>query len=187
MLPRGTASTEAKPLHFTKADERALEWCLGHFPFGPENPWASEETVVSQRPPERFVPFSIKDPSDVIEDTVIVGKPPLEIARYRGHWIMPTVSMAPPIAIFVERLTPAEMTIAIVRALPYQGSGTLTEPGSSRHILKWNGKAFAEEPAEPDGVGHLIRISQDGRAMFVVFVTRIEAMPGMCLISSKHY
>lgn len=100
---------------------------------------------------------------------------------------MPTVSMRPPMAIFVERLTPAEMTMAIVRTLPDCRTKTFTEASSSRHTLKWNGEAFAEKVAEPDGVGHLIRISQDGRAMFVVFVTRIEAMPGMCLISSKHY
>lgn len=83
--------------------------------------------------------------------------------------------------IFVERLTPTEMSIAMVR----KKSPTNSDP--LRYTLKWDGEAFIDEPKAPGEVGYHIRISPDGQAMFVVFVTKAEAMPGLCLISSKHY
>lgn len=184
------AEAEAETSPFTKADEKAFEWCLSHFPFGIENPWADENAAPLQRPVKSFPPFDIEDmlgPPELIKETEIAGELVPEIAKYQGHWIWPAVSMPSPMAIFVERLTPTEMTVAMVKKKLNTEPEPHAQSSSLRHKLKWNGDAFIEEPQGPDGVGYLIRISQDGRAMFVVFVTRIEAMPGMCLLSSKHY
>lgn len=179
------AATDALPL--TKTDEKAFAWCLSHFPFGSENPWADED---ADRPVKQFPPFDMKDmlgPPNLVKETEIAGKLSATIAKYQGLWIWPTVSVPSPIAIFVERLTPTEMTIAMVKRELNSEHGAPSNPDPLRYELKWNGEAFIGEPGDPDEVGYHISISQDGQAMLVVFVTRTEAMPGFCLISSKHY
>jgi hypothetical protein len=191
LLPFLLAFTLASPLRaetgalrLTKTDEKAFAWCLSHFPFGLENPWAEEDAVLPARPVERLSPLDTKVmliPPGLVTDTEAVGKLPSAVARYKGLWIWPTVSVPSPMAIFVEQLTTTEMTIAMIRKKLPSNSDPL------RYKLKWNGEAFIEEPGNPQDVGFHISISRDGQAMLVVFVTRVEAMPGFCLISSKHY
>lgn len=125
LLPFLLAFASASPLRaeivtltLTKTDEKALAWCLSHFPFGLENPWAEEDAVLPARPVERFSPFDMKDmlvPPGLATETETVGKLPSAVVRYKGLWIWPTVSVPSPMAIFVEQLTPTEMTIAMIR------------------------------------------------------------------------
>jgi hypothetical protein len=175
---------EIVTLTLTKTDEKALAWCLSHFPFGLENPWAEEDAVLPARPVERFSPFDMKDmlvPPGLATETETVGKLPSAVALYKGLWIWPTVSVPSPMAIFVEQLTPTEMTIAMIRKELPSNSDPL------RYKLKWSGEAFIEKPGNPEDVGFRISLSRDGQAMFVVFLTQAEAVPGFCLISAKHY
>lgn len=181
------AKAETEPWSMTKADEKAFGWCISHFlSLDDESPETDKDIRPIARPVEKFRPFDIKEmltPPGLITETEIVGRLPPEIEKYRGLWIEPTIDTPSLRAIFVERLTPTEMTIAEARRKPDPQHSVPPNPDNPRRKLKWNGKAFRDVR----GVGYYISISPDGEAMFLVLETEWEAMPVGCLISSRHY
>jgi hypothetical protein len=172
---------------FTKADENAYAWCISHFlSLDDEDPQPDKEILPIARPAAKLRPFDIKEmlvPPGLITETEIVGRLPPEIEKYRGLWITPTIDAPSLTAIFVERLTPTEMIIALARRKPDPKASLPPNPDDPRSKLKWNGNVFNDVR----GVGYIISISPDGEAMFLIAENEREAMPVGCLISSKHY
>ncbi len=170
--------------HSQEADDKLPEWCRSHFPGVDQEAWAIS------RPMGEFALFRLADmiaPADLITKTEIVGKLPGYIRKYRGTWIWPRISQPPDFAIFVERLSPKEMTIAFLsRATAENESYREKLRGNSRQMLTWNGTAFSSAPQGKLQSKTTIYISAFGHAMLVIYSNRIEAWP-LCFISSKHY
>jgi len=166
----------------TKADGKAYGWCISHFlSLDEEDPQSEQEIRPIARPPEKFRPLDTENmliPPDLIRETEIVGNLPPKIERHQGVWILPAIDTPSPSVIFVERLTPTEMTIVVVR------KSYPTNTDNPRSTLKWDGQVFRGVRGE---FGHDVVISADGEAMLLIAVSPWEAMPVGCFISSKHY
>jgi hypothetical protein len=178
-------------------DFKVFEWCLSHFP--------REEGGSVQllpRPPGKLRSFDLSNstaPIDLVTKTRIVGKPPPSIEKYQGYWTWPSIDKLSPGAILVERLTPTEMTISLIRERD-RSDGDKPE----RMFLSWTGTHFAYSIGTPKEFREMeIRVSQSGDVMaamsgYTHTETLIdkdgkesshrfsEAWP-YCFISSKHY
>lgn len=148
-----------------RTDDKLYEWCMSSFPL--------EEGVSAKplpRPAEKRRPFELADaltPPNLITRTEIVGTLPPEIEKYKGQWIWPAHDEAPVAAIFVERLTPSEMTIAWAFKREKDRDGT--DSRYSRTVLKWTGKSFHYSAPIPRGFEELEAvISADGEAMLIM-------------------
>jgi hypothetical protein len=167
-----------------QTDDGIFEWCMSYFPR------VDEENGTTTRPAGNLAPFKLEEmiaPADLITKTEIAGKLPGYIRKYRGVWIWPMITEPPLFALFVERLSPREMTIALLsRATADNRPHRKRLLENSREKLTWNGTAFSSEPEGELQSKTTIYISAFGHAMLVVYENNREAWP-MCLISSKHY
>jgi hypothetical protein len=169
------------------------EWCASYFP--------TIRSAPLWRPVKKLAPLNLNEmsaPSDLIATTQTAGKLPWYVERYRGTWIAPTVEPQIPGAIFVERLTPTEMTIALV--LPKQATDKKASQEGLRLNLIWTGKEFADALPWPKGSrGFVVQVSPFGDAMYFMVIghppnvpkngdgSPAEEVHGMCFISSKHH
>lgn len=167
-----------------KTDDEAFYWCNGYF-FDEDGSGSTAE-----RPTQKLTPFVLEDmmkPVDLVTETEVVGKLPPEVDRYRGYWILPSIGEPVGGALFVERLTPIEITLVLT------ARRDVLEREIPRLNLKWTGKEFADRLDDKPGI--ILRVSPGGHAMNLAFIGHnktsdgrswSEAIP-MCLISSKHY
>lgn len=164
-------------------DDRLLEWCLSYFP-------EPDETVAPIERPKTLPPFKmdgLQAPPDLVKETVIVGDIPDAVKAYSGSWLLPWVGKSPfPYAAYVERLTPADMTIAfLVKPLSNKPDRAL------RYTLTWNGQNFAGKTDNllgiEGGVTFGVVVSPTGEAMALSFANDREGHFLGCLISSRHY
>lgn len=126
-------------------------------------------------------------PADLVTKTEIVGRLPGYIRKYRGVWIWPAIDGPPDFALFVERLTEREMTIAFVfRATEKNKDHRDRLRQNAREKLTWNGTAFSSGPEGELESTTSIYISAFSDALLLVRANNREAWPG-CFISSKHY
>jgi hypothetical protein len=188
----------------TKVDDKALEWCLSHFPVE-ESLSPADDIKPLPRPAGKFHTFDLagaRTPPGLVRHTEIIGPLPPEIEKYEGQWIWPTHEDSPRFAIFVERLTATEMTIGW--AIKPENDRDEGGYRKLRNLLRWTGKSFSHSESSADGSETLdIVISADGEAMLIVSgYSRLvtiedgtgkqsthtfgEAWP-LCFISSKHY
>ncbi|MBK1867347.1 hypothetical protein [Taklimakanibacter albus] len=165
-------------------EDEALKWCFSRFP-------SAEPAEVSSRSISELAPFKLEDtiaPPGLITKTETVGRLPGYIRKYKGVWIWPAITEPPAFAIFVERLTAEEMTIAFVsRATEENKDYRDGLRKNSRQKLTWNGTAFS---AGPDGELEsttTIYISAFSDALLLIRANKREGGPPMCFISSKHY
>lgn len=176
---RGSADDKT----INETDARLLEWCLSYFP-------EPDETAAPIERPKTLSPFSmegVRAPPDLVKETVIVGDIPEAMKAYGGFWLLPWTGKSPfPYAAYVERLTPTEMTIALlVKPLSEKSDMGL------RHTLTWNGTAFAGKSDNLLGIGGGltlgVAVSPSGEAMGLGFSNDREAHILGCLISTRHY
>lgn len=168
------------------SDDDALQWCFSRFPSGSEAIGASSRPIaeleLAPLKPEEMIA-----PADLITKTEIVGRLPGYIRKYRGVWIWPAISEPPDFAVFVERLTEKEMTIAFVfRAKEENKDYRDRLRNNSREKLTWNGTAFSAGPEGELESTTNIYISAFSDALLLIRSNKREAWP-MCFISSKHY
>src|SRR4051794_37091698 len=103
--PTSNAWPDNRPKEY-ETDSALQEWCQKLF----EN-----SARYSDRPIGKLGQIDIRKlaaPPNLIQNTEIIGSLPPAISRYAGHWIYPALG-SPDFAIFVERLSPTDMTIAI--------------------------------------------------------------------------
>lgn len=168
------------------SDNGALQWCFSRFPSGSEVIGASSRPIKDLE----LVPLKLDEmiaPADLITKTEIVGRLLGYIRKYRGVWIWPTIGEPSDFAIFVERLTEREMTIAfLVRATERNRDHRDGLRKNARQKLTWNGTAFSSGPTGELESTTSIYISAFSDALLLVGANKREAWP-MCFISSKHY
>lgn len=156
----GTADTRN-----LSTDDKLFEWCMSLFP-----PEEDESAKPLHRPAEKQRPFELTGaltPPHLVTRTEIVGMLPPEIEKYKGQWIWPAHDQAPFAAVFVERLTPTEMTIAW--AFKREKEQDEVDKRYSRTVLKWTGKSFGYSNSIPGGSEGLETvISADGGAMLIM-------------------
>lgn len=140
-------------------DWKVFEWCLSHFPRE-----ESGNVQLLPRPPGKLRSFDLSNstaPSDLVTKTQIVGKLPPSIEKYQGYWTWPSIDEPSPGAILVERLTPTEMSISLIRERS-KSEGNKPE----RMFLSWTGTQFASSIGTPKEFRELeIRVSQSGDVM----------------------
>jgi hypothetical protein len=178
------ATNDGPETHPNEINERLLNWCLSYFPV--EDPSKGPLS----RPAKELAPMKLDQmvfPPDLVTKTQTVGKLPWYVEKYRDTWIWPSVGEHPPFAVFVEGLTPTEITVALTirrkegeKANPYK---------HLREKLKWTGREFArtdsaDQNEKPTRLS--LHVSQFRHAMLWLTEVRNEAWP-MCFISSKHY
>lgn len=178
-------------------DWRVIEWCFSHFPRE-----ESGSVQLLPRPPGKLRLFDLSNstaPIDLVTKTQIVGKLPPSVEKYQGYWIWPSIDEPSPRAILVERLTPTEMTISLIRERERDD-----DDKPDRMFLSWTGTHFASSIGTPKEFREMeIRVSQSGDVMaamsgYTRTMTLIEkdgkesshtfseGWP-LCFISSKHY
>lgn len=164
-------------------EDEALKWCFSRFP-------STEPSEVSSRSLRELAPFKLEDmvaPPDLITKTETVGRPPGYIRKYKGVWIWPAITEPPDFAIFVERLTAEEMTIAFVSRATEENKDYRDKlRKNSREKLTWNGTAFSRGPEGELESTTSIYVSAFSDALLIVRANKREGWP-MCFISSKHY
>lgn len=140
-------------------DFKVFEWCLSHFP--------REESGVVEllpRPPGKLRSFDLSSstaPAGLVGKTRTVGKLPPSIESYQGYWTWPSIDKPAPGAVFIERLTPTEMTISMIRARDISG-----DDKPERMFLSWTGTHFAYSGGTPNEFREMeIRVSQSGDFM----------------------
>src|SRR5437762_5750571 len=126
-------------------------------------------------------------PPNLITKTEIVGDVPSPIRMYQGRWALRLTNKSYiPYAAFVERLTPTEMTIALVMR-PEEGH-KLDPTNGFRHKLKWTGNAFVGRDVNLWGgkaTTLMIGISQFGDVMILATKNSIDAQLLGCLFSEQ--
>ena len=175
-----------------EVDGKLFEWCLSYFPEGDELPESDEAAKPRERPVEKLPPFDLEGvtaPPDLIKETVIVGNVPDAIKAYQGLWITPMAGKSwLPYAAYVERLTPMEMTIALLHRPP-EGQ-QLDSTKGLRQTLAWDGTGFESKTANLLGMKDVtfrVQISRFGDALGLGWAGDREGYLLGCLISSKHY
>ncbi len=128
---------KTEPAPSQENDNKLLQSCLGYA--------FDEYPQPTSRPhPKETDPLDLKGavlPPNLITETEIVGDVPSPIRMYRGRWALRLTNKSYiPYAAFVERLTPTEMTIALVMR-PEEGH-KLDPTNGFRHKLEWTGNAF---------------------------------------------
>ncbi|TMJ38812.1 MAG: hypothetical protein E6G87_05620 [Alphaproteobacteria bacterium] len=126
-------------------------------------------------------------PPNLITKTEIVGDVPSPIRMYQGRWALRLTNKSYiPYAAFVERLTPTEMTIALVMR-PEEGH-KLDPTNGFRHKLEWTGNAFVGRDVNLWGgkaTTLMIGISQFGDVMILATKNSIDAQLLGCLFSEQ--
>ena len=166
------------------SDNKLLESCLGY---------ALDEypKPASPRHPKETAPLDLKDaviPPDLVRETEIIGELPPQIRKYQGRWALRLINKAyMPYAAFVERLTPAEMTIAFVMR-PEPGH-KLDPTKGFRHTLEWTGTAFVKRNADlwgaPGTITLMVGVSQFADVMILAINDGREAHLAGCLFSEQ--
>jgi hypothetical protein len=192
----GTASHLAYAKELS-TDWRVFEWCLSH------SPRKDGETIqLLPRPPGELRPFDLSNavaPSDLVTKTQIVDSLPPSIEKYQGIWTWPSIDAPSSGAIFVERLTPTEMTIVLARERDKHQD---LQP--ERLTLSWTGTYFSYSKGTPEDSQEIaLYVSESGEAMAgmlgatrtVTLIdkdgkessdTRGEGWP-LCFLSEKYY
>lgn len=131
--------------------------------------------------------------------TQIVGKLSPSLEKYKGIWTWPSLDVPSSSVVFVERLTPTEMTIVLARE---RDKNEDLEP--ERLTLSWTGTHFFHSKGTPkDSREIALHVSESGEAMAgmlgatrtVTLIdkdgkessdTRGEGWP-LCFLSEKYY
>jgi hypothetical protein len=128
---------KTEPAPSQENDNKLLQSCLSYALDQHPGP-------TSGRHPRETTPLDLKGavlPPNLITETEVVGDVPSPIRMYRGRWALRLTNTSYiPYAAFVERLTPTEMTIALVMR-PEEGH-KLDPTNGFRHKLEWTGNAF---------------------------------------------
>jgi hypothetical protein len=176
---------------------KAFEWCLSHFPKR-----EGESVRLLPRPAGELRPFDPSNamlPADLVTKTQINGKLSPSLEKYKGIWTWPSLDVPASGVIFVERLTPTEMTIVLARQ---RDKSEDLEP--ERLTLGWTGTHFYHSKGTPNDSQEIaLYVSESGEAMAgmlgatrtVTLIdkdgkessdTRGEGWP-LCFLSEKYY
>lgn len=145
----------------------------------------------TRRPRKETEPLDLTDavfPPNLVTKTEFVGDVPPEIRKFQGRWALRVINKSYlPYAAFVERLTPTEMTIALV--LRPEPGHKLNPALGFRHKLKWTGTAFGDEHATLFGNWGVTSlgagVSQFGDVMLLSTSNQIEGHFLGCLFSEQ--
>jgi hypothetical protein len=186
-----SASSEVARTRPSEMDTKLQEWCMGYFREG------DRTEHFRSRPAQDLAELEMKEmtiPPDLVTMTEIEGNPPTEIRNYGDIWVWPSTNEASPYAVFVERLTPTEMTIAIVKTR--EAHPLRLDARDVRRHFKWTGTHFLEETPNPTGSPELVAyVSPFGDALILIEkpsspdsiqnvpLPHITASGGICFIS----
>ena len=174
---------KTEPAPSQENDNKLLQSCLSY---------ALDQHPVptSGRHSRETTPLDLKGavlPPNLITKTEIVGDVPFPIRMYQGRWALRLTNKSYiPYAAFVERLTPTEMTIALVMR-PEEGH-KLDPTNGFRHKLEWTGNAFVGRDVNLWGgkaTTLMIGISQFGDVMILATKNSIDAQLLGCLFSEQ--
>jgi hypothetical protein len=179
--------TVSNQTNVQEVDNKLFEWCLSYFPDVVLNDGGPLE-----RPVEKLAAIDMTGvvaPPGLITETEIVGDLPPSIKSYKGRWASPfETNPILPYAVFVERLSPTEMTIALL--IKSSGGQQRHPPNDLRHRLKWDGQAFIAERSNLlgiEGVTFGVQVSPFGDAMVLSWSDDREAHLLTCLMALKHF
>ncbi|MGE0146769.1 MAG: hypothetical protein AB7R87_05235 [Parvibaculaceae bacterium] len=124
-------------------------------------------------------------PPDLVKETLIVGNVPWQIKKFQGQWALRLTDKSFLYAAFVERLTPTEMTIALVLKPKEELE---FDPARLRQKLAWEGTAFVGRHSDlfaPGEITFIVGTTRFGDVMTLAVEDGREAHLLGCLFSER--